>query len=120
MGESYKRSYSSETATMQSSSALFASTITDFLKNKTLKKLKIDMVRIYPFINSSSSEPSPRISLGKKVYKKLFVIYSMDLSSQNRYMLFAEYSLSKRISLLAFRDENGYLNFDIRFLGGNE
>ncbi len=120
MGESYKRSYSSETATMQSSSALFASTITDFLKNKTLKKLKIDMVRIYPFINSSSSEPSPRISLGKKVYKKLFVIYSMDLSSQNRYMLFAEYSLSKKISLLAFRDENGYLNFDIRFLGGNE
>lgn len=29
-------------------------------------------------------------------------------------MLFAEYSLTKNVSLIAFRDENGFFNFDIR------
>ncbi|HNX41294.1 MAG TPA: translocation/assembly module TamB domain-containing protein [Candidatus Aminicenantes bacterium] len=115
MGENYKRTYSNELSSVYGTSTLVASTVTDFLQRKTLGKFKIDTVRVDPFVSGSTSEPTPRISLGKKVYKNLFVIYSFDLTNQQRSsMLFAEYSLTKNVSLIAFRDENGFFNFDIR------
>jgi len=117
MGETYKRSYSAEVAELKGSSSLLATSITEFLKEKTLKKLDIDTIRIYPFMKGSSSEPSPRISIGKKINKDLFVIYSFDIGrNQRKDMLFAIYSLTKNISMVAFRDESNEYNFELRII----
>ncbi len=116
MGESYRRSYSSEIANMQSSSTLIASSFTGIINSLTPKKFRPDIIRVYPFINASSSEPSPRIAVGNKIAKNLFVIYTFDLTNQNNYMVYGEYSLSRNISLIAYRDENGYYSLEFRIV----
>jgi len=116
MGESYRRSYSSEIANMQSSSTLIASSFTGIINSLTPKKFRPDIIRVYPFMNASSSEPSPRIAVGNKIAKNLFVIYTFDLTNQNNYMVYGEYSLSRNISLIAYRDENGYYSLEFRIV----
>ncbi len=116
MGESYRRSYSSEIATMQSSSALIASSVKGIINSITPKKFRPDIIRVYPFMNASSSEPSPRIAVGNKISKNLFVIYTFDLTNQNNYMIYGEYTISKNISLIAYRDDNGYYSLEFRIV----
>ncbi len=115
LGEAYRRVYSTETATQFSSSSFISTEISDFLKKTFLKKFKIDTVRIEPFIPSSSGEPTPRVSIGKKVTKNLLLIYAFEFSSQKNYTLYVEYHISKRVSIIGLRDTDGTFNIDIRY-----
>ncbi len=115
LGEAYRRVYSTETATQFSSSSFISTEISDFLRKTFLKKFKIDTVRVEPFIPSSSGEPTPRVSIGKKVTKNLLLIYAFEFSSQKNYTLYVEYHISRRISIIGLRDTDGTFNIDVRY-----
>ncbi len=117
LGEAYRRVYSTESASMYSSSSLISTEITDFLKKTFFKKFKIDTMRVEPFIPSSSGEPTPRISIGKKIMKNLLLIYAFEFSSQKTYTLYVEYHITPKISIIGLRDRDGAFNIDIRYAG---
>lgn len=56
-----------------------------------------------------------RVTVGEQVSRDLFVTYSKSFSSEEEDLIFIEYRLSPRVTVMASRDEKGYFGLDIRF-----
>ena len=68
-------------------------------------------------IKGGVTNPSARLTVGKRLVSDLSVLYSVDLRGTEERVLSVEYDLSDRLSLLFTRTENPTENaFDIRFV----
>ena len=73
-----------------------------------------DHVRLDPFMVGAENNPGARITLSEQVTKDLSITYSQELSSNRQQIIQIEYFVSRNTSILASRDELGYLGLDVR------
>jgi len=65
-------------------------------------------------IRGDLTNPTARLTVGKRITPDLNVLYSIDLKSGKEQLLSAEYTLSDRFSILLTSSEQGGLGVDIR------
>jgi len=126
LGELFKRPTSTELSshvgTLSSqagTTTLITSKLNERIQKSAKKILGIDLLKINPTITGSSFEGTSRLIVGKSISNKLFVVYSINISSSKQEevkkdVIYLQYQISPSISLIGMRNEEGRFSIDIR------
>ncbi|MFW6136451.1 MAG: translocation/assembly module TamB domain-containing protein [Candidatus Aminicenantaceae bacterium] len=114
VGEAFRRTYHYDRTTGQSTASLLSFSLSEEAKKRAEQLFKIDRFRIDPFIMGSSPEMTARLTLGKKLSRNFFILYSTNLASQREEITRIEWELSKDFSIVGTRDETGRVSFDVK------
>lgn len=93
-------------------SSLVSAALSKSVESRTSKLFGINRFQIDPVLGRS--DPSARLTVGRRVNKNLTILYSTNLSSSQEQVIQLEYRISDRFSLVATRDEEGAFGLDFR------
>ncbi len=114
LGEAFKRTYSYDTSTQASTASLISFQLSEEAIKRADGLFTLDRFRIDPFLMESSTEMAARLTVGKKVSKNFFILYSTNLTTQREEIIKMEWELTDDISLIGTRDEEGRISFDVK------
>ena len=114
LGESFRRTYHYDRSTRQSTASLVSFQLSEQAKKSADKLFHLDRFRIDPFVLGSSTEMTARLTLGKRISRSFFVLYSTNLTTQREDIARIEWELTNDLSIVATRDEKGRISFDIK------
>ncbi len=109
LGESYQRRYSLDPTQMST-----ASMISYQLARKSESLFSLDRFRLDPFLMGSTSEITARLTVGKRLSRNFFIVYSTNLATQREEIVRLEWELSGGLSLVAIRNELGRVSLDLK------
>ncbi|MGB9907631.1 MAG: translocation/assembly module TamB domain-containing protein [Candidatus Saccharicenans sp.] len=109
LGESYQRRYSLDPTQMST-----ASMISYQLARKSESLFSLDRFRLDPFLMGSTSEITARLTVGKRLSKNFFIVYSTNLATQREEIVRLEWDLSGGLSLVAIKNELGRVSLDFK------
>ena len=114
LGEAFKRTYSYDASTQLSSASLLSFQLSEEATKRAEGLFAMDQFRIDPFVQGSSSEMNARLTVGKKLSKNFFVLYSTNLNTQRDEIVRMEWQLTNDFSLVGTRNEEGRIAFDVK------
>lgn len=114
LGEAFRRTYHYDRSIGQSTASLLSFTLSEEAKKSAERIFSIDRFRIDPFIMGSSAEVTARLTIGKKVSRNFFILYSTNLSTQREEIFRMEWELTNDLSIVGTRDEDGRLSIDVK------
>ena len=114
LGESFKRTYSSDTSTLLTTYSLVSFQLSEEAKKRAEGLFVIDRLRIDPFIMGSSPEMAARLTVGKKISRNFFVLYSANLRTQREEIARLEWELTDDLSIVGIRNEEGRISIDVK------
>ena len=114
MGEAFKRTYSYEKSTQLSTASLLSFQLSEEVQKRAEKLFSIDRFRIDPFILGSSAEMTARMTLGKRISRNFFILYSTNLTTQKEEITRIEWELTNDFSIVGTRDEEGRFSLDVK------
>lgn len=114
MGEAFKRTYSYDKSIQFSTASLLSFQLLEEAKKRAEKLFQIDRFRIDPFVMGSSAETTARLTVGKKISKNFFLVYSTNISTEREELFRVEWELTRDFSIVGIRDEKGRLIFDVK------
>lgn len=114
LGESFRRTYHHDRSTQQSTASLVSFQLSERAKKSADKLFRLDRFRIDPFVLGSSAEMTARLTLGKRISRNFFILYSTNLTAQREEITRIEWELTKDLSVVSTRDEYGRISIDIK------
>lgn len=114
LGEAFQRSYHYDQAMSQGTASLLSFTLSEDAKRRAQRIFAVDQFRIDPFVMGSSSEVTARLTVGKRISRNFFILYATNLSTERRDIVRIELEISRDLSLVGIRDEDGRLSFDVK------
>jgi hypothetical protein len=114
LGESFKRTYSYDTSTLLTTYSLVSFQLSEEAKKRAEGLFVIDRFRIDPFIMGSSPEMAARLTVGKKISRNFFILYSANLRTQREEIARLEWELTGDLSIVGTRDEEGRISIDVK------
>ena len=114
LGESFRRTYQYDRSRQQSTASLVSFQLSEEAKKGADKIFRLDRFRIDPFVLGSSTEMTARLTLGKRISRNLFILYSTNLTTQREEITRLEWELTKDLSIVSTRDEKGRISLDIK------
>ncbi len=114
LGESFKRTYSTEASTRLSTGSLLSFQLAEQAKRRAEGLFRLDSFRIDPFMLGTSAEMTARLTVGKKLSRNLVIMYSTNLTSQREEIIRIEWEVSEDFSIVGIRNEWGRISFDVK------
>lgn len=102
----------------QASSAMLAAALNATLNNRAQRLFGNSRIKIDPQGLSSETstitQSGPALTIEQQVKDNLTLSYTTDVSQTSQQVIRAEYNLSKNVSVVAIRDQNGVVSFDVK------
>jgi hypothetical protein len=114
MGESFKRTYQYDRSTQLSTTSLLSFQLSERAKKSAESLFSIDRFRIDPYTIGASSSVTARLTVGKKISRNIFMLYSTNLTAQREDIIHIEWELTNDISIVGIRDEDGRVSLDVK------
>jgi translocation and assembly module TamB len=114
LGEAFKRTYSYDMSTRISTASLLSLQLSEEAKKQAEGLFLVDRFRIDPFVIGSSAEVTARLTVGKNISRNFFILYSTNLTTQREEIIRMEWQLSRDLSIVGTRDEEGRIGFDFK------
>jgi hypothetical protein len=114
LGESFQRTYQYDQTMSQGTASLLTFTLSEEAKKSAERLFSIDQFRLDPYILGSSSEVAARLTVGKRLSRNFFIQYATNLSTERKDIVRMEIELSRDLSIVGIRDENGRLSVDFK------
>lgn len=114
MGEAFKRTYQYDQSTQLSTASLLSFQLSEQAKKRAESIFSIDRFRIDPYTIGASSSVTARLTVGKKISKSVFMLYSTNLTAQREDIVRIEWDLTNDISIVGTRDEEGRVSLDVK------
>ncbi len=89
-------------------------TLSSQVEQRTDKLFGLNRFQIDPLLTGRGSNPTARITIGRRVTRDLSVTYSTDLSTGREQIFLLEYRIRRNISLIGIRNEDGSYGFEFR------
>jgi translocation and assembly module TamB len=85
--------------------------------NSRVQKLfGVSRVKIDPQVGGPENNPSPRVTIEQQLNNNITVTYVTNISqSSSQQLIQVEYNVTRNISIVAVRDQNGILSFDVHY-----
>jgi translocation and assembly module TamB len=103
-----------ETPYDATSSALLAQALNLSLTSRVQKLFGVSRIKIDPQVGGPENNPNARLTIEQQVSNNVTLTYITNLSQSAQQIVQAEVAFTKAISLVAVRDQNGVLGFEIR------
>jgi len=114
LGEVFRRTYHYDRSMRQGAASMVSFSLSEEAKKRAEKIFNVDTFRIDPFVLGSTAEVTARLTLGKKLSRNIFILYSANLSTQRKEIMRLEWELSKDLSVVGIRDETGRISLDVK------
>lgn len=114
LGEAFRRTYHYDRTSQQGTASLMSFTLAEEAQKRAENLFSIDRFRIDPFVMGSSAEMTARITVGKKISRNFFVLYSTNLASRREEITRIEWQITNDISIVGTRDEEGRVSIDVK------
>jgi translocation and assembly module TamB len=105
-----------QTGAMQSASnALLGEALNATTSNRLEKLFGVSRIKIDPQAGGAENNPSgTRVTIEQQVSNNLTLTYITNVSQTSQQIIQAEYYITKNISIIAVRDQNGVVGMDVR------
>jgi translocation and assembly module TamB len=109
---------SSQTAfSQEASNVILNQALNATLNNRSQRLFGISRIKIDPQGLNTETSPTrsaPAVTIEEQVSNNLTLTYTTEVSQTSQQIIQAEYNVTRNISILAVRDQNGVVSFDVR------
>jgi translocation and assembly module TamB len=101
----------------QASSAILAEALNSAMSTRSRSLFGISHIKIDPQGLNTETSPtttSPAVTIEQQVQDNLTVTYTTNVSQTSQQIIQVQYNLTRNVSLLALRDYNGVVSFEVR------
>ena len=101
----------------QASNAMLAAALNATLNNRTQKLFGNSRVKIDPQgleTETSPTQSGPAVTIEQQVKDNLTLTYTTNVAQTSQQIIRAEYYVSRNVSIVAIRDQNGVVSFDVK------
>ncbi|HEX4427359.1 MAG TPA: translocation/assembly module TamB domain-containing protein, partial [Terriglobales bacterium] len=96
------------------SSALLAAALNATISNRVQRLFGVSRIKIDPqglSTETSTTQSGPALTIEQQISDKLTVSYSANVSQTSQQVIQAEYNVTRSISIVGIRDQNGVISF---------
>ncbi|MBV8475806.1 MAG: translocation/assembly module TamB domain-containing protein, partial [Acidobacteria bacterium] len=107
---------SAQSVSQQASSAILSQALNATLSSRSQRLFGITRIKVDPNGLNTETTPTraaPAVTLEQQVSSTLTLTYSTEVSQTSQQVIQGEYNVSRNISILAVRDQNGVVSFDV-------
>ena len=109
---------SSQTAfSQEASNVILNQALNATLNNRAQRLFGISRIKIDPQGLNTETTPTrsaPAVTIEQQVSSNLTLTYTTEVSQTSQQIIQGEYNVTRNISILAVRDQNGVVSFDVR------
>ncbi|HEY4054156.1 MAG TPA: translocation/assembly module TamB domain-containing protein [Terriglobales bacterium] len=101
----------------QASNAMLAAALNATLNNRAQRLFGNSRIKIDPQgleTETSPTQNGPAVTIEQQVKDNLTVTYTTNVSQTSQQIIRAEYNISRNVSIVAIRDQNGVVSFDVK------
>jgi len=101
----------------QASSAILTEALNSAIGNRTRSLFGISHIRVDPQGLNTATSPTtsaPAVTIEQQVKDNLTLTYTTNVSQTSQQIIQAEYNVTRNVSILALRDYNGVISFEVR------
>jgi translocation and assembly module TamB len=102
----------------QASNAMLAAALNATLSNRAQRLFGNSRIKIDPqgleSETSTTTQYGPAVTIEQQVKSNITLSYTTDVSQTAQQVIRAEYNISKNVSIVAIRDQNGVVSFDVK------
>ncbi len=114
--EVYSASQPGQTSTdaAPASNAVLSEALNAAVGNRVERLFGASRVRFDPqFIGQTNTNPTPRVTIEQQISNNVTLTYGTSLTQSTETVIQMEYNINKNLSIVAVRDQNGVLSFDV-------
>jgi translocation and assembly module TamB len=102
--------------TQQASNAILAEALNATVSNRVQKLFGVSRIKIDPQGLSTETNPArgPQVTIEQQVANNLTLTYSTNVAQASQQIIQVEYNISRNVSVIGIRDQNGVVSFDVR------
>jgi translocation and assembly module TamB len=100
----------------EASNAILTEALNATVSNRAQRLFGVSRIKIDPQGLSTETNPArgPQVTIEQQVADKLTLTYSQNVSQASQQIIQVEYNVSRNVSIVAIRDQNGVVSFDVR------
>ena len=98
-----------------SAASVLSENLTGVIGKRMQRIFGLESFRVDPFLAGAENDPTARITVSERISRDLVVTFSRNLTTNQDQIVVIEYDVTKDLSLLATRDEDGKYGLDFRF-----
>ena len=101
----------------QASSALLGAALNATLNNRTQRLFGGSRIKIDPqglATETSPTQSGPAVTIEQQVKDNLTITYTTNVAQTSQQIISAEYNVTRNVSIVAIRDQNGVVSFDVK------
>ena len=102
--------------TQEASSAIISEALNATVSNRVQRLFGVSRIKINPEGTSTETNPArgPQVTIEQQVGNNLTLTYSTSVAQASQQIIQVEYDISRNISIIGLRDQNGVVSFDLR------
>ncbi len=104
-----------QTMTTTTSNAILGQALNAATSSRMQKLFGISRVKIDPEAGGPENNPNARVTIEQQVSDQVTLTFISNLSQSAQQIVQVEYQVNRRFSVVAVRDQNGVLSFDIKY-----
>ena len=101
----------------QASSALLNAALNATLNNRAQRLFGGSRIKIDPqglVTETSPTQTGPAVTIEQQVKDNLTITYTTNVAQTSQQIIRAEYNVTRNVSIVAIRDQNGVVSFDVK------
>ena len=120
LGRTHEESVYYQTGPSQSlneltSNAVLEQAIASAYSSRALRLFGASRIKIDPQAGGAENNPNARVTIEQQVSDKVTLTFISNVSQSAQQIVQVEYNINRRLSVVAVRDQNGVLSFDVRY-----
>ena len=100
--------------TQSASSAILGEALAPSSSNRLEKLFGVGRIKLDPEAGVENNATGTRVTIEQQVSNNLTVTYITNVSQTSQQVIQAEFWLTRNISVIGLRDQNGVVSFDVR------
>lgn len=97
-----------------SAASVLSENLTGVIGKRVQRIFGLESFRVDPFLAGAENDPTARITISERLSKDMVVTFSRNLSTHREQIVVIEYDVTRDLSMVATRDENGKFGLDFR------
>jgi len=115
--ESAQLNQSQSAFNSETSSAILSAALNATVSNRVQKLFGVSRIKIDPqglTTETSPTQTGPAVTIEQQVQNNLTLTYTTSVAQASQQIIQVEYNLTRNVSIVAVRDQNGVVSFDVR------
>ncbi len=104
-----------ENYTQTASNAILGEALTQSVSSRSQKLFGLSRIKIDPQAGGPESNPNARATIEQQVSDKVTLTFITNLSQSSQQIVQVEYNVNRNLTIIAIRDQNGVVSFDVRY-----